>query len=88
MEAKKNGRLTIKTLSEEVDKEFKNLKKIVASLEKTLDDSEQKVKYLEEKLVQQAEGAENHEEMQIEYKFCEETFKSKINLKKHPNKVL
>ena len=43
MEAKKNGRLTIKTLSEEVDKEFKNLKKIVTSLEKRLDDSEQKV---------------------------------------------
>ena len=83
MEAKKNGRLTIKILSEEVDKELKKLKQIVTSLENRLDGSEQKVKYLEEKLAQKAGETENLDEMHIKCKFCEETFISKRNLKKH-----
>ena len=65
MEAKKSGRLTIKNLSDEVYKEIKTLKTTLTSLEKRLDDSEQKVKHLEEKLAQKAEEIEKPEEMPI-----------------------
>ena len=92
MEAKKNGRLTIKLLSEEVDKELNNLKTIVVSLEKRLDDSEQKVKYLADKLAQKEDETQNLHEMHKKCKFCEETFISKTDLKKHlreshPNQI-
>ena len=49
MEAKNNGIMTVKILSEMFDKEVKCLKETVKVLEKRLNDSDEKVKQLEEK---------------------------------------
>ena len=56
MEAKRNGRMTIKNLSEELHKEFKSLKETVTILENRLQESEKKVQCLEEK-IECTEGA-------------------------------
>ena len=83
MEAKKNGRMTIRILSEEFEKEVKSLKGIVKLLEKRLDDSEKKVEILEDKLGKREEVVENCLDKEIECKVCEFKCESKQNLKKH-----
>jgi uncharacterized Fe-S radical SAM superfamily protein PflX len=80
MEAKKNGRMTIKVLSEEFEKEIKSLKGIVKLLEKRLDDSERKVEILEEKLGEKEEVVEHSLEIEIKCKVCEFKCESKQSL--------
>ena len=58
MEGKKNQRMTVKILNEEFDKKIQNLKETVESLEMRINDSEAKVKTLEEKLTKKAESTE------------------------------
>ena len=80
MEAKKNGRITIKSLSEEFNKEVKYLKETVTNLGKRLNDSETKINILEEKLSKNQEvfvkdGKECYK--------CDEKFTNISELNKH-----
>ena len=83
MEAKTSGRLTIKILSEHFVKEMKSLKETIAALENRLNDSDGKVKILENKLAKKEEVLENIDEIQIKCKICEEILESKKSLRKH-----
>ena len=83
MEAKQNGRLTIKILSEEFKKEVNYLKETVKLLENRLNDSDTKVKVLEEKLAEKPEVSENSAKVDIECKVCKDIFQSNRTLKKH-----
>ena len=59
MEGKKNQRMTVKILNEEFDKKIQNLKETVESLEMRINDSEAKVKTLEEKLTERQNQQKN-----------------------------
>ena len=89
MEAKQNGRLTLKILSEEFKKEVKYLKETVKLLENRLNNSDTKVKMLEEKLAEKPkvsekpELSENSDEVDIECNVCKDIFRSNRTLKKH-----
>ena len=62
MEAKKNARITIKSLSEVFEKEMTCMKDKVNDLEEKLLGSEAKIKNLEEKLSQNVKVYEKNEE--------------------------
>ena len=55
MEAKKNTRITVKSLSEVFEKEMKGMKDKINNLEEKLIDSEAKIQILEDKLTHNAE---------------------------------
>ena len=83
MEAKTNGRITIKMLSEHFDKEMKIMKETIISLEKRLNDSDNKVKSLEEKFPKKEEAPKNSDKVQKECKICQQIFESRKSLKSH-----
>ena len=80
MEGKKNGRLTVKMLSDEVEKEFKHLKETVKILEGKVNNANLKVKELEEKLARISDKSKDN---QIKCNVCETEFSSRKNLRKH-----
>ena len=81
MEAQKNSKMTVKSLHQEFNilKEglLKNLKDKIEVLEKRLDESETKVKVLEEKLTPKQESFVK------KCKKCDKSFDSERNLKSH-----
>ena len=87
MEAKKNSRMTIKSVKEELKKEIDDMKEWVKTLENRLNISETKVKHLEDKLSKKNNGSENHNEqdsrIEIKCKICDIMYTSKKNLKLH-----
>ena len=83
MEVKTNGRMTIKIFSEHFDKEMKNLKVTIKSLENRLNDSDYKVKTLEAKLAKTEEVPNNSDENQNKCKICQQIFESREILKSH-----
>ena len=87
MEAKKNSRMTIKSVKEELKKEIDDMKEWVKTLENRLNISETKVKHLEDKLSKKNNGSENHNEIdsrvEIKCKICDKMCTSKKNLKLH-----
>ena len=101
MESKKNSKLTIKILKEELDvlkdelKELKHLKEKMPLIEKRLTESELKTKVLEEKINEmknvEKTSRENHCELDISKEtkrhcpVCEKSVKSKKDLKEHKN---
>ena len=85
MEAKKNGRMTLKILSKEFEKKIKSLNNTVEFLGKRLDESEKKVKILEEKFVNNRDVVEDCIETEVKCNVCEFKCESKQILKKHIN---
>ena len=102
MEAKKNTRITIKGVKEELNIEINYLKDWMKSMENRLNISETKVNNLQDKLSKNNTDSGNHvdndnaqekvlEEKKSEdeqkCKMCEKHFSSKRNLKKHRSEV-
>ena len=74
MEAKNTGRITVKMLSEMFEKEVKGLKEMVKVLEKRLNESDVKVKQLEEKVGVKEKELAKCAEKEIKCKACEKIF--------------
>ena len=66
--------MTIKILSEKFDKEIKHLKETVNNLANRLENSNTKIKALEDKLVQKQEDYEKLEEIEIVCKICKQIY--------------
>ena len=79
MEAKNSGRMTVKILSERLDKEVKNLTETVKILEKRLNESDEKVKQLEEKLAENKEEPLNHDERRSNAKYVNKYLKKRTD---------
>ena len=83
MKAKTKGRLIGKIINEHFEKEMKYLKETIISLEKRCNDSDDKIKSLEEKLAKKEEVPKNRDEVQNECTMCQQIFESRKSLKIH-----
>ena len=87
MEAKKNSRITIKSVKEELNKEINYLKVWMKTLENRLNISERKVSNLEDKLSKMKNVTENDSKVdsknEVKCETCEKMCPSKKDLKVH-----
>ena len=80
MEGKKNGRVTIKSLSETFKKETEYLKEAVKHLENKLDNSNSRIERLEEQLAQKKEVTKMCDNTEKNCKICDNSFHVKEKL--------